>query len=108
VRRSVTQTHGSVQPAHVPPPTHSPSTHCPLAHCSLRLHLAPPGLSLAPQAMPGMEASVPPRMAAPISLSALLRERVPLASPLVSSSKVRLAVSWLTCAPFPEGRDTRD
>jgi hypothetical protein len=59
----------------------------PLAHWWLWLHLAPSGLLGLAQAMPGMEASAPPTRAAPINLSALLRERVPLASPLVSSSK---------------------
>jgi hypothetical protein len=78
---------------------HVPLTQRPLAHCLLRWHLAPSGLGLA-QARPGMEASVPPRRAAPISLSALPRDSVPLASPLASSSKVRLAVSWLTCCPL--------
>ena len=58
----------------------------PLAHWWLWLHLAPAGLGLA-QAMPGMEASVPPTRAAPINLSALRREMLPLASALVSSSK---------------------
>jgi hypothetical protein len=37
--------------------------------------------------MPTRDVSVPPTRAAPISLSALARERVPLASPQASSSK---------------------
>src|SRR5215211_5828311 len=40
-----------------------------------------------PKATPGMEANAPPTRAAPISLSALPRERVPLASPLARASK---------------------
>jgi hypothetical protein len=53
--------------------------------------------------MPTTDASVPPTRAAPISLSALPRVMLPLASPLASSSKVRLEVCWLTCAPIPKG-----
>jgi hypothetical protein len=73
-------------------------------HCSAGQsgHL---GLGAAP-AIPGMEASVPPTRAAPINLSALPRVRLPLASPLVSSSKEWFEVCWLTCAPFPKGRDS--
>src|SRR5215216_2990953 len=53
-------------------------------------------------ANPGREASKPPTRAAPINLSALPRESVPLASPLASSSKVRLVVCWLTCLPLSQ------
>jgi hypothetical protein len=58
----------------------------PLSHWWLWLHFPPAGLGLA-QAIPGMEASEPPTRAAPINLSALPREMLPLASPLASSSK---------------------
>jgi len=54
---------------------------------SLR-HLRPKPLqSSSAKAVPGTEANAPPTRAAPISLSALPLERVPLANPLVSSSK---------------------
>jgi hypothetical protein len=57
-----------------------------------------PGGSAAASPMPS-DASVPPTRAAPISLSALPRERVPLAIPLASSSKelslVSLAIGCL-------------
>ena len=43
--------------------------------------------------MPGTSASVAAAKALPISLSARLRERVPLASPLASSSKERSLAS---------------
>src|SRR5918994_7411469 len=67
-----------------------PSVQVPLQHCSSSLHRFPapfhPGGSAAASPMPS-DASVPPTRAAPISLSALPREMLPLASPLVSSSK---------------------
>src|SRR5215211_5500781 len=59
----------------------------PLAHCLSCLHLAPSGLLGLAKAMPGMEASAPPTRAAPINLSALPLVRVPVASPLASSSR---------------------
>src|SRR5215208_7410525 len=58
------------------------------------------------QATPGTEPNAAPRRAPPINLSTLRRERESLASALASSSKERLVVSLLTCAPFPKGRDT--
>ena len=67
-----------------------------LQHCLSFLHFFPVGLqrsSAAASPMPN-DPSVPPRRAAPINLSALPRERVPLASPLVSSSK-ELSGVWL-------------
>jgi hypothetical protein len=111
VIRSVSQAHcgspgqpgGHIGPAaaHTRTPRSGSSTHCPLAHWWLWLHLAPSGLGLA-QAIPGMEASVPPTRAAPNSLSALPRDKVPLESPTASSSKElapvrRLAIGY----PFP-------
>jgi hypothetical protein len=87
-----------------------PLTHLRLQHCSSFLHFFPsrlqPGGSAAASPMPS-DASAPPTTAAPINLSALRRESVPLASPLASSSKERLVVCWLTCCPYPEGRATR-
>jgi hypothetical protein len=75
----------------------------PLQHCLSFLHFFPSGLhrSSAPASPIPSDASVPPTRAAPISLSALPREMLPLASPLASSSKERLVVSWLTASPFP-------
>ena len=86
---------------------HLPSTQLPLLHWWLWLHFLSAGLGLA-QAMPGMEASTPPTRVAPINLSALPRERLPLASPLASSSKERLDVSWLTWSPFPRRAGLED
>jgi hypothetical protein len=73
-------------------------------------HCFPQCFSPAPQgaakATPGMEASAPPRRAAPINLSALPRERVPLASPLASSSKELSLGSLAIGVPLsPKGRD---
>ena len=75
---------------------------------SLR-HLRPKPLqsSSSAKATPGKEANAPPTRAAPINLMALPRERVPLASPLASSSKEWLEVSWLTCTPFSPKDGTR-
>jgi hypothetical protein len=80
----------------------------PLQHWLSLLQCLPlrlqPGRSAAASPMPTTDASVPPTRAAPINLSALPREMEPLASPLASSSKVRLEVSWLTCCPlYPKG-----
>jgi hypothetical protein len=64
-------------------------TQLPLQHCWFFLHFFPVGLhssSAAASPMP-RDASAPPTSAAPINLSTLPRERVPLAIPLVSSSK---------------------
>jgi hypothetical protein len=60
------------------------------------LHSRPKRLQSLAQATPGKEAKAAPRRAPPIHLIALPLERVPLASPLASSSKVRLVVCWLT------------
>jgi hypothetical protein len=85
-----------------------PLTQLLLQHCSSFLHVFPlrlqPGGSAAASPMP-TDASAPPTRAAPINLSALPRESVPLASPLATSSKERLVVCWLTCAPCRERRD---
>jgi len=60
----------------------------PLVHWLLRLHFLPLGLRGAlAEAMLGAEASVPPRRAAPINLSDLPRETLPLAIPLARASK---------------------
>ena len=70
---------------------HVPPEQFPLQHCSflvqvfpLRLH--PGGSALASVPMPS-DSSAPPTTAAPISLRALPRVRVPSASPLARSSK---------------------
>ncbi len=77
-----------------PPAWHTPPWQFPLAHWLLRLHFLPLGLGGgAAEAMPGTEASVPPRRAAPINLSALPRETVPLAIPLARASKELSLVS---------------
>lgn len=68
---------------------------------SLR-HSLPKRLQSLAQATPGKEAKAAPRRAPPIHLIALPLERVPLASPLASSSKEWLVVCWLTCDPFPQ------
>src|SRR5919107_678496 len=60
----------------------------PLQHWWFFLHFFPVGLhSSSAAATPPSDPSVPPTRAAPINLSALPREMLPLASPLVSSSK---------------------
>ena len=87
----------------------SPSQHVPaqqlppFGHSPALSHLWRP---TAASATFGVKGSRPPTRAAPNNLSALPRESVPLASPLASSSKVRLVVPWLTCAPFPKGRSS--
>jgi len=84
---------------------HLPPSHLPLQHCAFFLHFLLTGLhSSSAAATPPMPSddSVPPTRAAPINLSALPRVRVPLANPPASSSKVRLVVSPLTAAPFPQ------
>jgi hypothetical protein len=79
------------------------SSQLPLQHCVSFLHFFPLRLqpigAAAASPMP-TDASVPPRRAAPINLSALPRVMLPLASPLASSSKERSEVCWLTCAPL--------
>ena len=69
---------------------------------SLR-HLRPKRLqSSSAKATPGTEANVAPRRAPPTNLIALPLERVPVASPLASSSKERLVVCWLTRCPLSQ------
>ena len=68
--------------------------------------LPPPPPPLAAQAVPGKEASAPPTRAAPISLSALPRVRLPLASPLASSSKELSLVSLDIGCLLPEERES--
>src|SRR5215212_12152667 len=111
-----------VVPQSVEPGGHAPQvplTQLPLQHWLLLLHFFPLRLqsSFSPwsssswaAATPPMprDASVPPTRAAPINLSALRRETLPLASPLASSSKERLVVSPLTCCPLsPKGGTPR-
>ena len=67
----------------------------------LRLH---PGGSAPASPMPS-DPSAPPTMAAPINLSALRREMLPLASPLANSSKKRSLASGDIGSPYPKGRD---
>jgi hypothetical protein len=81
-----------------------PPSQLPLQHTLSFVQCFPlrlqPGGSAAASQMPS-DASVPPTRAAPISLSALPREMLPLARPVASSSKERLEVSWLTRTPIP-------
>jgi hypothetical protein len=69
---------------------HLPSAQVPLQHCVPLVQCFPSRLqplgSAAASPMPS-DASVPPTRAAPISLSALPREMLPLARPVASSSK---------------------
>jgi hypothetical protein len=77
-----------------------PPSHLPLQHCLFFLHFFPVRLhSSSASATPPRpsDASVPPRRAAPISLSTLPRVMLPLASPLASSSKELWAVSQAIC-----------
>jgi hypothetical protein len=79
-----------------PPSWHLPSTQLLLQHELFFLQRFPlrlqPGGSAAASPMPS-DASVPPISAAPINLSALRREMLPLARPVASSSKERSGVS---------------
>jgi hypothetical protein len=77
-------------------------TQLPLQHCASFLHFFPVGLQRSAAATPPSDPSAPPTRAAPINLSALRRVMLPLASALASSSKERLVVCWLTCAPIPQ------
>jgi hypothetical protein len=86
------------------PPEQLPLQHCvPFLHAfPLRLH---PGGSAEASRMP-TDASAPPTRAAPINLSALPREMLPLASPIASSSKECSLACGGIGSPFPkEGRD---
>ena len=71
-------------------------------HWESLLHSRPKRLQPSAQATPGMDANAPPTRATPISRSALPLERVPVASPLASSSKDWLVVCRLTYCPFPK------
>jgi hypothetical protein len=83
----------------------------PLQHCLSLVQSSPlcvqPGGSA--EATPPSAPSVPPTRAAPINLSALRRETLPLASPLASSSKELLAPlrSLAIGYPFPQRGGTR-
>ena len=78
-----------VPPSDVHAAAQVPPSHFPLQHCAFFLHFFPSGLHRlsAPASPMPSDASVPPTRAAPINLSALPREMLPLARPLVSSSK---------------------
>jgi hypothetical protein len=95
--------HLTPPPQHLPAVVAVPPQQLPFLHSPARSHL----WRAAASATFGVKLSAPPRRAAPINLSALRRERVPLASPLASSSKECPLASLLTCAPFPKGRDTK-
>jgi len=76
------------QAAHLPP------EQLPLQHCLFFLHFFTASLhSSSAAATPPSDPSAPSTRAAPISLSALPREMLPLASPLASSSKERSLAS---------------
>lgn len=86
-----------------------PPTQAPLQQCLSFLHFFPLGLqrsSAEASPMPS-DPSVPPTRAAPISLSALPREMLPLASPIASSSKERSVVSGDIGSPFHKKGGTR-
>jgi hypothetical protein len=92
--------HLTPPPQHLPAVVAVPPQQLPFLHSPARSHL----WRAAASATFGVKLSAPPTRAAPINLSALPRVMLPLASPLVSSSKEWLEVSWLTCAPYPEER----
>src|SRR5215212_6638337 len=110
-----------VVPQSVEPGGHAPQvplTQLPLQHWLLLLHFFPLRLqsSFSPwsssswaAATPPMprDASVPPTRAAPINLSALPREMLPLASPIASSSKERSLASGDIGSPFPKDGGTK-
>jgi hypothetical protein len=90
------------------------SEHLPLAQLRLQHTLSfvqrfpvrlQPGRSAAASPMPS-DASVPPMSAAPINLSALPREMLPLAISVASASKDRSLSCGDTGSPFPKGRDS--
>jgi hypothetical protein len=87
---------------------HLPSVHVPLQHWWFFLHFLLRGLhSSSAAATPPSDASVPPTRAAPINLSALPRESVPLESPTASSSKELAPLSSLVIGyPFPQRRNS--
>jgi hypothetical protein len=86
-----------------------PLEQLPLQHCSFLVQFLPlrlqPGGSAEASPMPS-DPSVLPMMAAPINLSALRREMLPLASPLARSSKDRSLASGDIGYPFPKRRDS--
>src|SRR4028119_1649837 len=84
--------------------THTPLTQVvPAGHCLSSLPLFAVGLA---PATVGAEASIPPRRAAPINLSALPLETSPLASPLARASKERpLVPSVIGAIPFFRGAE---
>src|ERR671921_1292548 len=79
-----------VPPVAVHAGAHLPPSHLLLQHWWFFLHFLLRGLhSSSAAATPPSDPSAPPTRAAPINLSALPRERLPLDSPLASSSKER-------------------
>ena len=85
-------------PSPVSTPQHVPSQQMPLLQSSVLSHLW-----RAASATFGVKASVPPTRAAPNSLSALPRDKVPLESPTASSSKELAPVPWPSATPFTKG-----
>jgi hypothetical protein len=85
-------------PLDVQPAAHLLLSHLPLQHCLSFLHFFPSGLhrSSAAASPTPRDASVPPTRAAPINLSALRREMLPLATSLASASKACPLASSLT------------
>jgi hypothetical protein len=83
-----------------------PPEQLPLQHCVFFLHAFPsrlqPGGAAPALSMP-RDASVLPTSAAPINLSALLRDISPLASPLASASKERSPSSGGIDSPYLSG-----
>ena len=88
---------------------HVPLSQLPLQHWSFLLQFFPlrlhPGGSADASAPMPSDPSVPPTRAAPINLSALPREMLPLASPLASSSKELSIVPLAIGCILPERRD---
>src|SRR5918997_1817205 len=73
-------------------------------HWESLLHSLPKRLQSSAQAIPGTEANAAPRRAPPIHLIALPLERVPVASPLASSSKELSVVCLAIGCSLPELR----
>jgi hypothetical protein len=91
-----------VQVVHPPP---APLTQIAFSGQHCPLHFTPLGQTgLAAQAIPGMDAKVPPTKAAPNIRSALRLETVPVANAVASSSKeCSLASLLIALSPFPKG-----